>query len=617
MQVVGAAERTRAHPRRWLLTRTLLAVLCVAACVAPWAGAAEDPAPVLPDLVADSPRWPRVEQYTDAGGNRLLIRFDGFIHNAGAGAADMRGSARVDDEMTSVVQRIYREDGSWYDSGRPGARIRYEPEDGHSHWHLAEAARYSLWNWERKAEVAPAMKVGFCFEDSERVETHGPAVPAYSHRAVRFCEQHEPAIASIFMGISAGWRDIYDSLLAFQWVDVSDVPPGRYWLRAEVDPHDVVAESDEDNPPAFSDDAAPTVPGYAAQAVSAQGLTAGAPAEIALRATVWGHPGAQQFRVESAPAHGDLNVPVGEWFSGSSVTYTPDADHSGSDSFTFSSRDSTSPFPLHPVVATAALGVEGAPESVAISGAPAELDAGTSAQLTALVANGPPGVTWSVNGVPGGDAIVGTIDPSGLYVAPAAPPPGGTATIRATSGGGAFAEAVVRVVAQAAPEPAPGAGPGTGPGPGPGPGTPGPGSPGPGPGPGPGTDAPGSGPGTDAPGSGTPDTSPPGADPPGSGAPAPPPQPVLPPLLAVPRVSVHGRSILVSTVPGRGGKVQMAAMAGKRRVAICRVKVPARRRATCRLGAPRRYRLKSVKVVVKLFSGTRTLATRTARLPKG
>src|SRR3712207_8693928 len=56
--------------------------------------------------------------------------------------------SRVGTEMTSAVQRIHRSDGTWYETPRAAARIRYESEDGHNHWHLGEAARYSLWNWE-------------------------------------------------------------------------------------------------------------------------------------------------------------------------------------------------------------------------------------------------------------------------------------------------------------------------------------------------------------------------------------------------------------------------------------------------------------------------------------
>jgi hypothetical protein len=43
------------------------------------------------------------------------------------------------------------------------------------------------------------------------------------------------------------------------------------------------------------------------------------------------------------------------------------------------------------------------------------------------------GVTWAVNDVPGGNTVVGTIDNSGLYLAPTAAPSPNVVTVRATS----------------------------------------------------------------------------------------------------------------------------------------------------------------------------------------
>lgn len=73
--------------------------------------------------------------------------------------------------------------------------------------------------------------------------------------------------------------------------------------------------------------------------------------------------------------------------------------------------------------------------SVTVSAASATVNAGLTDQFSATV--GPAGisqnVTWQVNGVTGGDATNGTINSSGLYQAPSAPPSGGTVQITATS----------------------------------------------------------------------------------------------------------------------------------------------------------------------------------------
>ncbi|MDX2171028.1 MAG: DUF1800 family protein [Deltaproteobacteria bacterium] len=82
----------------------------------------------------------------------------------------------------------------------------------------------------------------------------------------------------------------------------------------------------------------------------------------------------------------------------------------------------------------AALAAPAAAQSVRVSPASFGLAPGASRQLTAYV-NGVASskVTWSVNGVAGGNAALGVIDPSGRYTAPAVPPEGVSLLARATS----------------------------------------------------------------------------------------------------------------------------------------------------------------------------------------
>lgn len=85
------------------------------------------------------------------------------------------------------------------------------------------------------------------------------------------------------------------------------------------------------------------------------------------------------------------------------------------------------------------------PPSATVTVAPSSvsLTTGATQQFTASGA-----VTWSVNGVNGGNATVGTVSSSGLYTAPAAVP-SGPVTVTGTTSGGASASAAVAV--QAAP----------------------------------------------------------------------------------------------------------------------------------------------------------------------
>ena len=193
----------------------------------------------LPDLVSDQPRRLQLQTVAQPDGNHLLLRFDGFVHNAGQGALEMRASNpaghRVHQRRATRVQEAI---ASFLDDSSRDPHIIFEPEDGHDHWHLKNAARYSLWNAAKTAEVAPAMKVGFCLIDSQRDrDQRTPLRRATSHWPEQLLrpERAHPAPACS-KACPPGWRDLYDRTLAFQWVDVSDVAPGNYWVRANYRP---------------------------------------------------------------------------------------------------------------------------------------------------------------------------------------------------------------------------------------------------------------------------------------------------------------------------------------------------------------------------------------------
>jgi hypothetical protein len=158
-----------------------------------------------------------------------------------------------------------------------------------------------------------------------------------------------------------------------------------------------------------------------------------------------------------------------------------------------------------------------------------------------------PRVEWTIDGISGGSAQVGSVDPTGLYQAPAQAPPSGSVTIRATTVSGAFDEVTIDITNPAAPQAAPasiGGATGTAP--------------------------------TD---------------------------------LGLSDVSavVSGRFLLVSARSGRAGVVRMRARNGKRQLGRCRIRTPAGRPLTCRLRIPRSVASSRTRVVVTLRVGGRLI----------
>jgi hypothetical protein len=84
----------------------------------------------------------------------------------------------------------------------------------HDHHHFDEFADYEL--RDAAGVVATGYKPGFCLLDS-----YSWAWPAEG-----------PHYDCANQGIGAGYGDIYEDVLPCQWIDVTDVPPGDYTLRA-------------------------------------------------------------------------------------------------------------------------------------------------------------------------------------------------------------------------------------------------------------------------------------------------------------------------------------------------------------------------------------------------
>jgi hypothetical protein len=350
---------------RW----TALAVVLVCGlCLAVLPGLARAAEPLLPDVVADPPNNVFLETSTTEGGlkgsgeAKLLLRFNGYLHNVGPGALDFRGSRKSPSEPMHAFQRVYNSDGTFKEEPS-SAELVYAAVDGHNHFHLQRAAKYSLWNAARSAEAAPAQKVGFCLDDSEHVEPSiGPNVAVYSDATGRkFCRQNEPEALSLFEGVSIGWRDRYDASLAFQWVDASNVLPGEYWLREDVNPTGVIKETGGPKTPGYSTKAT-IIPGFdaLAQAASTQ---PGEPRAITLTSKAWSDTATPRYTIVSAPAHGTLGS-----VNGNQVTYTPSAGYSGGDSFTFSAADPNSTFPRSPAVATVSIEVAAGASKALLAG---------------------------------------------------------------------------------------------------------------------------------------------------------------------------------------------------------------------------------------------------------
>jgi hypothetical protein len=288
--------------------------------------------------------------------------------------------------------------------------------------------------------------VGFCLEDSEHPPSSpfGPSTAVYGE-AVRqgFCQQFRPQATSLREGISRGWRDRYLSNLAFQDVDVSNTPPGEYWLREDVNPDGTIKEEVRaSRQPAYSKEMI-TLPGFDAQP-QALITPASISLPVTLKALEYGSHGEAEYKIVSEPTHGTLTG------VGKARTYIPQAGYNGPDQFTFLVRDKSDEFPRSAVIATVSIMVgEVHKPTLAITSAPESMTAGTSAQLSAQSANYSGAVEWTVS--------AGSVSPaqgqSTTFAAPSTPGPV-SVTARLTGEPSVTATGTIQIAAAPSPVPA-------------------------------------------------------------------------------------------------------------------------------------------------------------------
>ena len=148
-----------------------------------------------------------LEGCVGAPGSRTLVRFDTV--SANRGTADVFvGVPPPPGESNDVFQ--------W--------------SPCHMHHHVKNYASYELRD-ASDSVVLTARKQSFCLEDGEQIQ---PGIPATGYSCAR-------------QGITRGWADVYSRYLPCQWIDVSDLPSGRYTLHIVVNPMRTIPESNYNN----------------------------------------------------------------------------------------------------------------------------------------------------------------------------------------------------------------------------------------------------------------------------------------------------------------------------------------------------------------------------------
>lgn len=216
--------------------------MILAACLFLPASPVRAAEPLLPDLFA----WADQDLNYMYGGffdrntirNKVLYRFTGALPNIGAGPLEVREVTHPN-ETQDVYQRIYDDEGGISES-LIGSFPNANPTFGHL-W-LENIARYNLRTVLPGDGVGPIVsfmdKTSMALVDGAEYNTALPGAPD---------DPFYDNVNDPILGVSVGWADLYSYFIPGQWVEVTGLPDGEYWLEVTVDPLNRLAESNEAN----------------------------------------------------------------------------------------------------------------------------------------------------------------------------------------------------------------------------------------------------------------------------------------------------------------------------------------------------------------------------------
>jgi hypothetical protein len=200
------------------------------------------PAHAADDLLPNLRMVPLADWTIQNVNGRRLLRFTTVMANQGPGAFEVKGhrKLRSDDQMR--IDQVIFDTAGGKRRVKSGAVAEYAG-DGHDHWHVQRMMTYELYKVDGQSVLRAGAKTGFCFLDTTAWRLGLPNARPSPYYREEWCGVGRSLTMRI--GISVGWGDKYPWNFAFQWIDITGLPSGRYVVRSTVDIGDWFDETNE------------------------------------------------------------------------------------------------------------------------------------------------------------------------------------------------------------------------------------------------------------------------------------------------------------------------------------------------------------------------------------
>jgi hypothetical protein len=195
--------------------------------------------PLLPDMTAFASKTDGfVYGWTldTSKPGHTLLRLTHAVGNIGAGPLELFGGAFKNGKQL-VYQRILRSDGTHY-TRKVGT---FSAQDDNEVY-FDGFAQFSLAMRSKGNSIGKIIRKGIkrtcCVLDDVQVKPKLKNSPTDSKYTTCSAKKQ---------GLSVGWADIYDKSLQGQWIDITGIKRGSYWLQVTANPDLNILESNTKN----------------------------------------------------------------------------------------------------------------------------------------------------------------------------------------------------------------------------------------------------------------------------------------------------------------------------------------------------------------------------------
>lgn len=178
---------------------------------------------------------------------RGFLTFGALVWNAGPSPLVVDGFRRPDEDVMDSYQYFYSAAGEPLGSGEQVGTMKWDPREGHQHWHFQDFARYRLLDAD-KEEVLISKKEAFCLANTDAVDYTVPGAnwSPYNTDLETACGGTGSLAVREVLDVGSG--DTYSQFRPGQSFNLDRVDgPGIYFISTEANPDANLVESDYDN----------------------------------------------------------------------------------------------------------------------------------------------------------------------------------------------------------------------------------------------------------------------------------------------------------------------------------------------------------------------------------